>query len=357
MKKKYIFWGVATLLLGIPFFAGGILIAKIKISMLSGINSSQPVQVYSAGGKNSNSEKQSVSENEAKVENAGNSEVLPDSASGNPAENQNSVFSFGIIGDTQQFDPNNANGSFQMASKKLSSENVDLVMTEGDLLSSCDGGADCEAKLNSWKNAIGALYPKTYELMGNHDRTGKDKSDALWQRFFSLPTNGPAGYSELAYSFDFKNSHFVVLNSEKPSENIVNDVQRSWLEQDLNANKKENTFVFFHEPAYPVSSKIGESLDAKPKERDALWNILSSHNVTAVFNGHEHIASRRKIGNLYQFVFGNTDSFDHDAPKTEVAEYFFVGNTYGLVKVNGKMIIIETHASDGKPLNSFDLAK
>ena len=130
---------------------------------------------------------------------------------------------------------------------------------------------------------MGSLLPKTYAMQGNHDRTGDDKTDNVWRSSFNFPTNGPSEFSEQVYSFDFKNSHFVVLDSDKPKEHLINSEQRSWLEKDLAANKKENTFVFFHEPAYPVSSKITESLDKEPSERNALWQILEKHNVTGCF--------------------------------------------------------------------------
>ena len=51
--------------------------------------------------------------------------------------------------------------------------------------------------------------------MGNHDRVGENKADSIYQKVFAMPTNGPSGYSELTYSFDFENSHFVVLSSDK----------------------------------------------------------------------------------------------------------------------------------------------
>lgn len=347
--KKIIYLGIILFFLALSF-GTGILVAQKKIERL-GLNATSKITINlsqnKAGGDSilenliGNKVEENIHLAEAKAEEANNQE-----------ENK---FTFGIIGDTQYFKPGNPNGGFQKAVGLLSSKNVDLVMTEGDLLSSC--GSDCEAKLASWKSIMGPLYPKAYELMGNHDRTDKEKSDAAWQNFFNLPANGPAGYSELVYSFNFKNSHFVVLNSEKPSENMISDAQRAWLEQDLNKNKQANTFVFFHEPAYPVSSKIDESLDAKPKERDALWNILSSHKVTAVFNGHEHIASRRKIGSLYQFVFGNTDSFNHDAPKPGMAEYSYVGQTAGVVEVDGQKITVNTYSVDEKLLDSFALVK
>ena len=291
---------------------------------------------------------------EAEVENKEKAEEAPPAPAvpvEEPAAPSASKFSFAILGDTQRFDSKNPNGGFQKAVKNISAKNVDLVMAEGDLLSSCKDG--CSAKLTTWKNILGSLAPKTYEMMGNHDRTGGDSADSAWQNSFKLPTNGPKGYSELVYSFDFQNSHFVVLNSEKPEEHVINKTQRDWLKNDLSKNKKENTFVFFHEPAYPVSSKIGESLDVESGERNALWNILTDNKVAAVFNGHEHIYSRKKIGNVYQFVFGNTDSFDHDLPKGGVAEYSYKGKHFGIVEVDGKQITVNLYSVEGNLIDSF----
>ena len=127
------------------------------------------------------------------------------------------------------------------------------------------------------------------------------------------------------------------------------------LKTDLQASSKELTFIFFHEPAYPVSSKIDESLDKNKSDRDALWKILADEKVTAVFSGHEHIASRKKIDGIYQFVFGNTDSFDHDLPAAGVAEYSYQGESFGLVEAEDKKITVKTFSVDGKELNSFDL--
>jgi 3',5'-cyclic-AMP phosphodiesterase len=267
-------------------------------------------------------------------------------------------FSFAILGDTQYFDAENPRGNFQKAMESMSKSNPDLVLAVGDLVGNCDGDDKCAKKYSDWKKILGALLPKTYAAQGNHDRAGNDKTDNVWRSSFDFPTNGPPGFSEQAYSFDYKNSHFVVLDSDRPKEHLVNGEERNWLEKDLSANKKENTFVFFHEPAYPVSSKIGESLDTDPSERNALWKILEKYNVTAVFNGHEHIVSRRKIDGIYQFVFGNTDSFNHDLPKTGVAEYASqIQGSSGLVKVNGKEITVETHGPDGIILNSFSFSK
>lgn len=267
-------------------------------------------------------------------------------------------FTFAIIGDTQYFKPNNPQGNFQKAMAQIAKLSPSLIAAEGDLVGSCDGDSECAKNYANWKNIVGSLMSKTYAVQGNHDRTGRDKTDSVWRSSFSFPTNGPSEFSEQAYSLDFGNSHFVFLDSDKPKEHLVNGEQRAWLEKDLSARKKENTFVFFHEPAYPVSSKIDESLDVEPAERNALWSILEKHNVTAVFSGHEHIVSRRKIGGIYQFVFGDTDSFNHELPKPGVAEYSNQGQgRFGFVKVNGKEITVETHGPDGALLNTFTFSR
>lgn len=273
-----------------------------------------------------------------------------------PAPQSTESFSFAIVGDSQGFEKGNPKGSLQKAVNNISNAKVDLVMTVGDLISSCDGN-DCASKFADWKSIMSPLLDKTKEIQGNHDRSEKESADKIWQDVFELPANGPDGFSELTYSFDVKNTHFIVLSTNKPEEHLVNKTQRDWLEEDLKKNQKENIFVFFHEPAYPVSSKINESLDVNPTGRNALWTILKNYQVTAVFNGHEHIASRRQVDGIYQFVVGNTDSFDHDAPKPGIAEYSYKGHHYAIVSVNGKEITVNIYKVDGSLLNSFVIPK
>ena len=257
---------------------------------------------------------------------------------------------FAILGDTQYFTAGQPAGKFSKSNGTNLKNNPDLVIAVGDLVSNCEEKANDAQDYANWKNIVGSLSPQKPMLcrettIGRKMWTNATNSGRTASFFRPMARQASA---EFAYSLDVKNSHFVFLDSDKPKEHLVNGEQRAWLEKDLAANKKENTFVFFHEPAYPVSDKTTESLDADPSERNALWQILEKYNVTAVFNGHEHIVSRRKIGNVYQFVFGSTDSFNHGLPAAGVAEYANQGQgRFGLVKVNGKEITVETHGPDG----------
>jgi hypothetical protein len=285
-----------------------------------------------------------------------------------PATQTNSgdAFSFAVMGDTQSFKTGNSTGNFQTVVGDIVKDKVDLVFSTGDLTGSCESYTECLKKHNDWKSIAAPLLSKTYAAMGNHDNIS-NKGVKGWQDAFNFPTNGPNGYSELAYSFDFKNSHFVVLDSDSPDLHKINGQQRAWLEKDLATDKKDNTFVFFHEPAFPVSAKVGESLDKNPSDRNALWNIFDKYNVTAVFNGHEHIVSRRKIDSsvlpgtknaIYQFVFGSTESFDHDLPDPGTVEYANRGQgRFGVVNVKGKEITVRTMSAGNQELDSFTFTK
>jgi 3',5'-cyclic-AMP phosphodiesterase len=281
---------------------------------------------------------------------------------------RDSILTFAVLGDTQRFDAGNSQGNFQKAAAEISKLNPDLVVAVGDLIGGCEGKSSDAKDYADWKKIIGPLAAKTYAVQGNHDRVSDGGScDKIWQDAFNFPTNGPSGFSELTYSLDLKNAHFVFLDSIKPDGHQINDTQRTWLDQDLAKNKMEDTFVIFHEPAFPVSSKIGESLDTQASQRNALWQILDKYNVTAVLNGHEHIVSRRKVDSkvfpeaknlIYQLVFANTDSFNHDLPKPGIAEYASqVQGSFGFVKVNGKDITVETHGPDGKTLDTHTFSK
>lgn len=355
-KRKKIFLIFAlSVFLAVFSFGSGIVVAELKLRKAKAVNHSDSAMSASQRGEQKNPDASS----ELKQEAQNDKPQMRQEDKNNDEENGNNAdkFSFAVIGDTQRFDNGNVNGGVQKAMSVMKKQNIDLMFALGDLVSSCDGGGGCESKLNSWKNILGPLFSKTYATMGNHDRTGKEKADSLWQKFFNLPVNGPSGFSELVYSFDLNNSHFVVLDSEKPKEHIINKIQRDWLENDLAANKKDNTFVFFHEPAYPVSSKIDESLDVNSGDRDALWSIFTRYKVTAVFSGHEHINSRRKVAGVYQFGFGNTDSFNHDMPENGVAEYAYQGRNFGIVEVAGEEITVKVYSVEGNLLNTFSFSK
>lgn len=281
---------------------------------------------------------------------------------------QSSAVTFAVMGDTKDFLV--GSGTFQSAVAKIKKKKPSVVLVMGDLISDCVDDSTCRNYFASWKSVAAPILKKTYPVMGNHDRVNVsgEAADALWQEVFNLPASGPDGYSELVYSFNKGNSHFIILNSSKPSNNLINSAQRDWLEQDLIINKKKkHKFVFFHSPAYPASLHIGSSLDVYPDERDALWEILDRYNVSGVFVGHEHFFNRRLINSsvysgasnsIYQFTVGRTDTTEvYPAPEAGMSEYYNLENHFTIVKTSKKSVKVDLYSTSGTRLNSFRYKK
>lgn len=271
---------------------------------------------------------------------------------------------FAVMGDTKDFLSDS--GTFASAVAKIKKKKPSAVFVVGDLINDCADDSTCQNYWDSWKSVAAPILKKTYPVMGNHDRVSAN-ADADWQNNFNLPANGPADFQETAYSLNKGDSHFVILNSSNPY-NLINSIQRDWLEQDLAASrKKKHKFVFFHAPAYPASLHIGSSLDTYPAERDALWEILDRYNVSGVFVGHEHFFNRRLInssvypsatGSIYQFTVGRTDvSETYPAPQAGMSEYYSLEQSFAIVKTSKKSVKIDLYSTNGARLNSFRYKK
>ena len=190
---------------------------------------------------------------------------------------------------------------------------------------------------NQWLNKPGVdqSYTPIFFGLGNHDIEQPDVVDFRVNYLgplikSSLPqmTNFREGpyvtYTEhgnyedrnLTYSFDYKNSHFIVLNiyshdlftgrdrlsgSYSPLGCAYQEIL-TWLETDLSNTNAKHKFVFYHEGAQPVPGgrHTGDSLDAtacpdnynatsgtRPM-RDQFWSILAKYDVSATFVGHAH---------------------------------------------------------------------
>jgi hypothetical protein len=107
--------------------------------------------------------------------------------------------------------------------------------------------------------------------------------------------------SKLSYSFDFRGSHFVVINTDPVGNDAHAPVQ--WLAQDLAAAQTrgvKHIFIFGHKPAFTYyfgtnlpSSPSGLDQTAFLSSRDDFWNLVA-HYKAIYFCGHEHIFNLSK---------------------------------------------------------------
>ena len=117
---------------------------------------------------------------------------------------------------------------------------------------------------------------------GNHE----GYSNCFYERF-AFP-NQLAGKSELTYSFDIANAHFVCLDTGTSDDTGYDHaVQDPWLRSDLTSAKargQEWIFVNMHRPAYSADSSHGDQADIQ----QYLVPIFDEFEVDVVFEGHVH---------------------------------------------------------------------
>ena len=192
--------------------------------------------------------------------------------------------------------------------------------------------------------------------MGNHEIVVGETGQTDYLNAFNFPNNGPTSYEGLVYYFDYSNvrvacvSSYYYLGGDYHSHDI--DVtQRTWLQNSLSSASDKIKFVFSHDPAYPVSSHVGSSLDYYSTERDAFWNVLKSNQVAAYFCGHEHIYSSWFVDSMYQIISGGGGAGLYDPAPGITPDVFVSDYNYVVVDVNGTNITLTAYNLSGTILD------
>jgi len=289
---------------------------------------------------------------------------------------------------------------------------VKFAVVPGDLISGVTSNArKAELELRSWKKTVGpvAHYIPFYTGIGNHDaeiydyqvvegkkvrvpKKGRDAAEEIFRTEMTNPTNGPElpegskepTYSENVYSFDYGNSHFVMLNNDykaiaDPSADSekgkIIGRQLEWLRRDLESaseRRQQNIFVFFHEPAFPNGGHVHDSMyykgdEAYVKPRNELWRLLCQHKVVATFSGHEHNYSRTLVDEkvdesfsrpIWQIVTGGCGAPFHPQDKPpwrRSVKAFSPRQHYCIVTVAGKKVGIRVYDPAGNLIDRADL--
>lgn len=119
---------------------------------------------------------------------------------------------------------------------------------------------------------------------GNHENYSlqwKPYRGDLYLNLFDLPLNGPEGLQKQAYSYDYGDVHFSVIDTQQEELNewkpelIASQV--SWLERDLAASDKKWKIVLVHRNLFRYQ-------DGRPNELgSALFPVIDRGNVDVVF--------------------------------------------------------------------------
>jgi hypothetical protein len=217
---------------------------------------------------------------------------------------------FAVVGDTHV-------GSSDTISEMIPymlNDSLDLIVVVGDLVEGglATPGTQLLSELDHWKSIFSPIYNAgipVYGIRGNHEDDANNDIN-MWNNAFSgsyaFPQNGPAGETNLTYSFTHKNAKMILLDVYKN----IHQVNQNWLEQELNSNTSRHLFVFGHEAAFKVFH--ADCLDDSVSARNAFWNSMQSAGVKVYFCGHDHFLDASLVddgdGNaqndIYQYLVG-----------------------------------------------------
>ena len=267
-----------------------------------------------------------------------------------------STFSFALVADMRNFSGDKAE-YFRGACESISKyKDISFMISPGDI----DPPDSVYYTIRKYLNPKMVWYP----VVGNHE--AETASDMNWLRNYNkggrlLPNivnSGPASCSETNYSFDYQNTHFVILNqySTESCDNCtkgdVPDFLYNWLKDDLLKTKMENVLVIGHEPAYPLPDienqrfrHVDDCLNQYPENRDRFVKLLQEKKVKAYVYGHTHNYIVVKINKLWHVDVGHSRGTGDPGARS----------TYLIMNVKGNLISYITYRLNGKT-RSYEIA-
>jgi acid phosphatase type 7 len=161
-----------------------------------------------------------------------------------------------------------------------------------------------------YQRKVFEIYPDELKRMvvwptpGNHDYFSIDSlNNGPYFDIFTLPTQGEAGglpsETELYYSFDYGNIHFVSINSEYlPLINSDTSSFIRWLEKDLENNRSDWIIAFWHQPPYSKGTHNSDRTNSRMEyTRKYINPVLERFGCDMVLTGHSHSYERSYLIN------------------------------------------------------------
>ena len=191
-------------------------------------------------------------------------------------------FSFVVFGDNRDGEET----FLRLIDKVNQEDNLAFGFNTGDFVSQ---GQEWEYK--HYLALTKKLKPKIYNVPGNHDMVKYGYK--YFTKYF-----GP-----YYYSFDYANSHFIVLNNA--FNQSFQAQQFAWLKQDLAKTKQEHIFVFMHRPTFDPTEIYENYVMSGRQTVKALMELFTRYNVDYVFAGHLHgYARAEREGVVYIIAAG-----------------------------------------------------
>jgi acid phosphatase type 7 len=250
------------------------------------------------------------------------------------------------IGSSNQFAVRDAYMSF------TSSNATDVWLMLGDNV--YEQGQDAEFQAYLF-NAYAEMLRHTvfWPAMGNHDAPFGSPAEFL--NIFTLPAEGEAGgvpsHTELYYSFDSANVHFVCVDSWL-SDRSTSGAMLNWLRADLSATTQDWIIVYWHHPPYSMGTDFSDSTPIMIQMRENVAPILESYGVDVVLTGHSHVYERSFLLNGhygYSWTFAPANALDAGLGREDTGGAYRKRKTR--VANSGTVYIVCGNSGQGGPVS------
>ncbi len=300
-----------------------------------------------------------------------NGETSPVKSFKTPESNLQS-YSFFYLGDVQLSETGAESIADSYASwgklvKAAKQKNPDLAfgLQGGDLVENGIRMEEWDALLENASSVFSQI--PFMPANGNHESNFPSGKPELYLNLFTLPENGPDGFKEEFYSFDYGSCHIAVLNSwvfsgEQKLTAADFAALKDWIAKDLTNSKATWKIVVTHVPAYALHSDV--NADAVKKN----WApVFEQCGVDLVFIGHQHVYSRSFP--MYQgkvdyekgvtYIMGNSGpKFYSSADEKYSEKTIYNTSTYQVVHIDGDTMEVMTYDLKGNELDYWSaLAK
>ena len=229
-----------------------------------------------------------------------------------------------------------------------------LIINSGDL---CATGAEAEWQTEFFLPARNILENNVlYPAIGNHEYSARD---TYYADYFEPPEGSG---SELYYSFNYGNTHFVVIDTNDSTFRGGSGTQYDWFVADLDSEAATSAtwiIVVGHHPAYSTGPHGDEA--AVLAVRSNLVPVFESKGVDLYICGHDHIYEWSYKDGVYYLVSGGGGAPLYN-PNQNPNPYKVYnkdpsGYHHCLVDVGNSQITVTPYENDGDPFGTFSISQ
>jgi 3',5'-cyclic AMP phosphodiesterase CpdA len=243
-------------------------------------------------------------------------------------------------------------GKLKKNLEQIINKHPELIILTGDLTDADPGqkGVKIDKMWSRFKQGVFDRLTSNNIIvapaLGNHDAYNKYQKDS-YSRFWK--TNKQSSLESiitkesnypLYYSFDYKNNHFVILDTNKE---YISPSQLRWLKEDLESANADHIFVFGHHPLKAPCTTYWCHRSSGLQPTSELVKIFKDYDITLLTTGHAHYYRKGSYQGINTLLMGSTTyNRRYDAEKQD--------EMFVMVNVDKDKVVITPFSYEGKRL-------